>query len=203
MREAKGDKHVAAAALGVRVEKVDAIIGRDPQLTALWGSTDQAALTPDTAERRRQLENPVLDQLAENIRKENIALMNEGLRKAGVSEGVLKKIEAVSALGGPAFIVAALDQSHRLMTVTNLELAEELDYIKTNYLRDDGLEPEVKALWQRAYNEIAKLVGDNYDRNLRGTQVLAQIMAEREKRAAAADPLKNAKPAFAPLVRKA
>ena len=179
-------------------DKLLAVIKKDPQLAALYADPRRVVpLSEEEAIKRRQKENIADSLVADNVRRENQAIMNDGLRAAGVNEKVLAKVEALSGLAGPRFLVATLDMSHRLMTVTTFELAAEMDYIKDNYLRNDRLSPEVKSMWQRAYNEIADMIGKNYDRNLSGTQVLAKILGQKK----GDDPVKNAKPAFAPLTR--
>ena len=105
-------------------------------------------------------------------------IIRGGLRDAGIKDETLEKLRKLSGvnLTGGRFLVATLDMSHRMMVYQSVSLMEEADYIKANYLHNDALTQEERYNWQRAYSEIAELLGKTFDRTLSGTQAMVAMM---------------------------
>ena len=99
MFEAKGDYEVAAVALGVTVSALQSLVRRDPQLRAAWIKGEKAEVqlvTEADAARRTKEDSPILQQLAEDVRRENLSLMAGGLANAGIGKQTLEQLGAVN-----------------------------------------------------------------------------------------------------------
>lgn len=122
--------------------------------------------------------------LADQMRKQEYDLMRGGLKKAGLKESTLEKLDAINGIATNAgkFLVSALDLSHKMVVYTTAQLLEQMEEIKSQYLDDVTLRHEYKIEWQKCYNELADLVGRGFDRTLAGTQAMAKIMAAQKEK---------------------
>lgn len=128
---------------------------------------------------------------------QNRDLMRNGLRKAGISQDTLNKLEIFEGFADNAgqFLVASLDMTHRMMVYQTVKLLERAEYIEKTYLNDVTLDDEVKIQWQSAYTDIIEQVGKAYDRTLVGTQAMAKLLGTKD-----GDEEKGkTKPGFKPL----
>lgn len=138
-------------------------------------------------------------ELAEQIRKQDIILFRDGLKKAGVREDTLQCLEILDGLSKNSgrFLVNSLDLSHRMMVYLNIQLLERANDIKKDYLEDETLDDEYKIEWQKAYNEIVDIIRKSYESTLVGTQAMAKIMVAAGGKKKDDDGGK--KPGFSPL----
>ena len=154
IQETKGNVLAAADVLGVAVITVQNRIDRDPRLTALMAEfrTVEAVQVTELESMTRHPEDipppafapaPVQGDamLAEMVRKQDDELVIKGLEKVGIGDAMLKKLRNISSLGSSPgqFMATSLGLTHKLMVVQTIELAEEAEYIKTNYLRNRDL----------------------------------------------------------------
>ena len=188
IQEAEGILRVAADVLGVTVNTLQQRIDRDPRLAALMSEfrkveTVQVTELESMTRSQTDIPPPVAfapapvagdAMLAEMVRKQDDELVIKGLEKVGIGSAMLDKLRNISALGSSPgqFMATSLGLTHKLMVVQTIELAEEAEYIKANYLRNGDLTCEERSYWQKCYNEIADLIGKGFDRTLAGTQAL-------------------------------
>lgn len=185
--------------LGISVNKIKNKISNSSKLRAVWikAKDIEAPTGLAVASRKappREVEN---SELALIIQDQNRVLLREGLTKAGISAKTIDKLKVFDGFGTNSghFLIASLDLSHKMMVFSNVALLEEGEYIREHYLHDETLAPEQKIEWQRAYNEIADILGKGYDRTLAGTQAMAKMMPKQEEKG------EKKKPGFRPLMR--
>lgn len=126
---------------------------------------------------------PPPEQLAAEVRAQDLAALNDGMLKAGIKDTTVAKLRDLSgiSLGTGKFLVTTLDLSHRMMIYQTIQLLEEADFIKQTYLRDMQLSEEDRLGWQREYNAICDIMGKTFDRTLIGTQAMVSLMGGTPK----------------------
>lgn len=181
LRESDGHIPLAAEALGVTKGAVEARIGRNPKIAAAAGK--EIPLGQTEIETRRPLLNESDRRVGDAIIGDVIAaqeadLIRDGLKKAGIKDSTIEKLRTLSGLNvtGGRFLVASLDLAHRMTVYQSVALLEEAEHIKETYLHNEELTQEERYNWQRAYNEIAELIGKTFDRTLAGTQAMVAMM---------------------------
>jgi len=194
-----GSIALAAEALNVSESSLRKRIGSDRQLKALYITESPKSPLPTEVEAmiRKPKQQKDDSKLAEAMQKMNSQLLNEGLRKAGISEETCMKLELFSKMdeNGWRMLIGGLDLMHRMLLYQAAALFQEAERCRGEELEDDGIEWDQRVAAQKHYNEICKTLINTYDRVLSGT--LASV-----KMAESAAPKKKAKPGFAPLAEK-
>lgn len=185
LKVAKGNITAAAEALGMDVKSLHRRINTDPQLFALYGSQSQDAEVPEANALSTMIRSPAdipmrQDEnraLAEELMKQDRELLRSGLLAAGIKEETIRKIRSLDGLARntAAFLSVSIDFTHRLNIFSQAALLEEMEYIRTTHLRNENMDPMVKVMWQRAFNEIAEMLGKGHDRALNATQAMMAI----------------------------
>lgn len=185
LKLSQGNITAAAEALGMDEKSLRRRITNDPQLFALYGAQSQDAEVPEKNQVNTMVRTP--DQipmkmeenraLAEELMKQDRELLRSGLLAAGISPATIAKIRSLDGMARntAAFLSVSIDFTHRLNIFAQASLAEELIYIRENHLRSEKMDPMVKVMWQRAYNEIAEMLGKGHDRALNATQAMMAI----------------------------
>ena len=194
-----GSIKLAAEALNVSETSLRKRISSDKQLRSLYIKESPSSPVPDEIEAMiRQPKTDTQDaKLADAMQKMNSQLLNEGLRKAGISEETCRKLELFSKMddNGWRMLIGGLDLMHRMLLYQAAALFQEAERCRGEELEDDGIEWDQRMAAQKHYNEICKTLINTYDRVLSGT--LASV-----KMAESTTPKKKAKPGFAPLKEK-
>lgn len=199
LKLADGDFLLAGKILGMRVDALRNRVSKDGKLRAVWGIHTGA--TPPTELSVINRETPpraVVEgsALADAIQKQNSKLLRDGLEESGISPATINKLAIFDKFGQNSghFLIASLDLTHKMMILGNASLFEQLDIIKIDYLDNKTLTPEVRMEWQKVYNEIADILGKNYERVLAGTQAMAKMMKKDD------DKPEKTKPGFKPQI---
>lgn len=188
MKIAKGSVKAAAMGLGMSRTALRERIDRNPQLFALYGHQGEDAEIAEETETGTMLRTPAdlpatqpeNRELAETLMKQDRELLRSGLQAAGIKPETIARIRSLDGLARNtgAFLSVSMDFTHRLHIFSQAALFEEMEYIRKNHLRADKMDPMVKVMWQRAFNEIADMLGKGYDRTLAGTQAMMAIMSK-------------------------
>lgn len=176
---------------------VRARVERIPELKALYGNRGEDAEPPEPPTVLETLvrapgdlppREPESRELAEKLMQQDREMLRAGLQGAGIKPETIEKLRSLDGLArnAGAFLSVSLDYTHRLHIFATTALFEEMVYIRETYLRPgaDGkpkYDPMVMVFWQRAYNEIADLLGKGYDRTLAGSQAMVMMMKGRQK----------------------
>jgi hypothetical protein len=198
LKLAEGDHRVAAQILGITVTKLKVRISSNPKLRTVWlKAKDLEPLTEDDALSRKKDKSlkPTNQLLAQIIQQEDREMIHTGLLKSGVSQEMIDRLKIFDGFGTNSgnFLIASLDIAHKQMFVQNIELQQQAFNIKKDYLDNATLQSREKIEWQRAFNEIADILGKNYERTLAGVQAMVKMMPKDK-----VDDVKK-KPAFKPL----
>lgn len=200
--ETGGHLELTAEVLGITKLAIEARIERNPRVAAAVGKS--IPVSEKEAETRKPLlvgrEREVGDAiLGEVVAAQEADLIRDGLRKAGIKQATLDKLKTLSGLNvsGGRFLVASLDLAHRMTVYQAVALLEESEHIKTAYLHNEELTQEERYNWQRAYNEIAELLGKTFDRTLAGTQAMVAM-----QRGTSSDPKKSTRLGPSPINEK-
>ena len=177
----KGDLNLTAEVVGISKLAIEARIGRNSRIAAAAGvelpvtGTEVETRTPLLSIDDRRVGDAVV---ADVVAVQEADLIRDGLKKAGIKDSTLEKLKTLSGLNvsGGRFLVASLDLAHRMTVYQSVALMEQAEYIKDHYLQNDKLTQEERYNWQRAYNEIAELIGKTFDRTLAGTQAMVAMM---------------------------
>ena len=178
-----GSIKLAAEALNVSETSLRKRIGSDRQLKSLYIKESPSSPVPSDIEAMiREPKEPTSGQdkkLADAIQKMNSQLLNEGLRKAGISEETCNKLELFSKMddNGWRMLIGGLDLMHRMLLYQAAALFQEAERCRGEELED------------------SETLINTYDRVLSGT--LASV-----KMAESASPKKKSKPGFAALKEK-
>ena len=196
-----GSIKLAAEALNVSETSLRKRIGADRQLKSLYIKESPSSPVPSDIEAMiREPKEPTSGQdkkLADAIQKMNSQLLNEGLRKAGISEETCNKLELFSRMddNGWRMLIGGLDLMHRMLLYQAAALFQEAERCRGEELEDSEIGWDQRVAAQKHYNEICKTLINTYDRVLSGT--LASV-----KMAESASPKKKSKPGFAALKEK-
>jgi Bacterial regulatory protein, Fis family len=176
-----GNITLAAEVLGMTPLNIRQRIERSPRLAAAAGKPSPVGAAEEGTRKPLLSGNDriVADgALGEIVAANEADIIRGGLKEAGIKDETLEKLRKLSGLNisGGRFLVATLDMSHRMMVYQSVSLLEEADYIKQHYLHNGELTQEERYNWQRAYNEIAELLGKTFDRTLSGTQAMVAMM---------------------------
>ena len=199
---ADGNVTLAAQAVGLSPITVNSRIESSSRIAAAAGKTIPMSETeietrkPMLVGRDREVGDAVL---ADVVAAQEADLIRDGLRKAGIKQATLEKLRTLSGLNmsGGRFLVASLDLAHRMTVHQSVSLFEEAEHIKNTYLHNDELTHEERYNWQRAYNEIAELIGKTFDRTLAGTQAMVAM-----QRGTSSDPKKSTRLGPSPINEK-
>lgn len=185
LKLAKGNVAAAAQALGMDRKALFRRIAKDPELKALYGHQSQDSEVPEMSAMSTMLRTPSdipmrqdeNRELAENLMKQDRELLRAGLQAAGIKPETIQKIRSLDGLARntAAFLSVSIDFTHRLNIFSQAALLEEMLYIRDNHLRAEGMDPMVKVMWQRAFNEIGEMLGKGHDRALNATQAMMAI----------------------------
>lgn len=193
MKAAKGDFHLAAEGLGRAVETVKEFVAKDSQLAALWLPDAEKVHTPDESDLMTRSMPPALsvngvervkdNVLAESLMAQDREILRQGLQAVGIQHDTIKKLGLMEnfATNTGRFLGASLDMTHRITVFQGVALFEEAEKIREKYLNDDTLPHEIRLEWQKAYNEIADLIGKTSDRVLAGTQAAVAMMKKKDE----------------------
>lgn len=204
LKISKGNITAAAEAMGMDTKSLFRRINNDPELKALYGNQGQNAEVAELNPLNTMLRNPqdlppqqpVDREFAENLLKQDREMLRMGLQSAGIKPETIEKIRSLDGLARntAAFLSVSIDFTHRLNIFSQAALLEEMMYIRDTHLRAEGMDPMVKVMWQRAFNEIGEMLGKGHDRALNATQAMMAIA----KGAQGDDPKagNNAKPAW-------
>lgn len=203
LRVTKGDRKLAAIAVGLTVQTVKDRITKSPQLRAIYGA--EFKYEPDVLDETKTMvrtpsDIPLgvqQDSYAEAMLQQDRIILRDGLEKAGISKSTIEKIKSLDGLApnSARFLSVSLDFTHRLHIYAQAALLEEMDYIRQHYLRDEKLPSMEKVFWQRAYNEIADLLGKGADRTIQSTQAMMAMLSKQQGNHPGADGRK-AKPGW-------
>lgn len=189
LKASEGNQSLAAKVLGVDKTVVGSWIENHKELFALYGSVDgskiveldeSSVLVRDKGDIPSLVEN---SHRAEEMMKQDRELMRTSLKAAGISPGTIEKIRSLDGLATNTgrMVSASLDYTHRLHIFATAALLEEMIYIRETHLRDPNIDGMVKVFWQRAFNEIADLLGKANDRTMNTASALAAMMKSRSK----------------------
>lgn len=194
-----GSIALAAEVLNVSESSLRKRISADNQLRALYLKESPKSPIPDEIQAMVRDPKPKKsnEKLADAIQKMNSQLLNDGLKKAGISEETCKKLELFSKMdeNGWRMLIGGLDLMHRMLLYQAAALFQEAERCRNNELEDDEIEWDQRTAAQKHYNEICKTLINTYDRVLSGT--LASV-----KMAESSTPKKKSKPGYAPLSDK-
>tara|TARA_R100000005_G_C4996931_1_gene203719 strand:+ start:2791 stop:3402 length:612 start_codon:yes stop_codon:yes gene_type:complete len=194
-----GSIKLASEALNVSETSLRKRISTDKQLRSLYITESPVSPVPDEIEAMVRQPKPKEDndKLAKAIKNMNNQLLNEGLRKAGISDETCRKLELFSEMddNGWRMLIGGLDLMHRMLLYQAAALFQEAERCRSDELEDDAIEWEQRVAAQKHYNDICKTLINTYDRVLSGT--LASV-----KMAESTTPKKKAKPGYAPLNEK-
>lgn len=198
LKLAEGDHRVAAQILGIDVTKLKVRISSNPKLRTVWlKAKDLEPLDQDDALSRKKDKSlkPTNQLLAQIIQQEDREMIHTGLLKSGVSQEMIDRLKIFDGFGTNSgnFLIASLDIAHKQMFVQNIELQQQAFNIKKDYLDNATLQSREKIEWQRAFNEIADILGKNYERTLAGVQAMVKMMPKDKV------DITKKKPAFEPL----
>ena len=180
-----GNMHLAARGLGVCDNTVWIYVQRHPHLMALYGAqvegkevaepTELSTMVRTPADIPSMIEN---SERAEMIMAQDREMLRDGLFKAGIKAETITRIRALDKLAKNAgsLLSASLDYTHRLHIYATAALFEEMIYIRDTKLRDSKMDPMAQVFWQRAFNEIADLLGKSNDRTMASTQAMVAMM---------------------------
>ena len=199
---AEGNVTLAAEVVGLSPITVNSRIENNPRIAAAAGKTIPMTETeietrkPMLVGRDREEGDAVLGQV---VAAQEADLIRDGLRKAGIKDSTLEKLRTLTGLNvtGGRFLVATMDLAHRMTVYQSVALLEEAEHIKNTYLHNEELTQEERYNWQRAYNEIAELIGKTFDRTLAGTQAMVAM-----QRGTSSDPKRSGKPGPSALNEK-
>ncbi len=201
IKMSEGNLALAAKALGLSKSAVVNRMKRMPHMIALYGGLraggrgeSEAPEAPDeetTIVRTPEQLPPMieLDTRAEEIMKQDREMLRNGLQAAGIMPATIEKIRSLDGLARNAgsLLSASLDYTHRLHIYSTAALFEEMVYIRDTYLRPGttdnprpALDPMERVFWQRAFNEIADLLGKSNDRTMSSTQAMVAMMKAQE-----------------------
>lgn len=180
----EGNVRLAAEALDIPEINIRKRMDASPRIAAAGGKVVNVGAKEEDTRNKPLLTGD--DKIAGNQAMGEIVAANEadiirgGLRDAGIKEETLEKLRKLGGLNlsGGRFLVATLDMSHKMMVYQAVSLMEEADFIKANYLHNEEMSHEDRYNWQRAYNEIAELLGKTFDRTLSGTQAMVAMMGK-------------------------
>lgn len=194
LKECDGNMVMAAKVLGLNKETVNERIKRSPQLFAMYGARSDfdpsGAEVPEVNDidtiTRTARNLPIAmegHERAEQIMAQDRELMRTGLAAAGIKPETIEKIRSLDGLAANSgrMVSASLDYTHRLHIWSTAALFEEMMYIRDHHLRAEGQDPMVTVFWQRAFNEIADLLGKSNDRTMNTASALAAMMKARSK----------------------
>jgi len=181
LNASNGSVHGAAEVLGMEVSGIYARVNANPRIaTAAGRIVPVGGKEEGTRKTLLSAEDKIVGDaaLGDVVAANEADIIRGGLRDAGIKEETLKKLQTLAGLNlsGGRFLVATLDMSHKMMVYQSVALLEEADHIKKTYLHNDELTQEERYNWQRAYNEIAELLGKTFDRTLAGTQAMVAMM---------------------------
>lgn len=196
LREAKGDKRVAAAALGLKRRRLQQIVAEDDQLRALFaiegpGGTAVNIEAPDLNDSRTRTPSDLPDgvtndlDLADIVGKADKMLFRRDLKKMGVGEKMLEKIKSLEgmALSGGQFLAASFQMSHQLYFLQLLGLDEQLDYVRKILKEDsDKSDPKEKmshfdrVFYFKAYSAMVAESARGYRLMQAGTESLIRML---------------------------
>lgn len=199
---AEGNVSLAAEAVGLTALAISNRIDTNPRVAAAVGKTipvsekEVETRQPLLLGRDREVGDAVIGEV---VAAQEADLIRDGLKKAGIKASTLDKLKTLSGLNvsGGKFLVASLDLAHRMTVYQSVALLEEAEHIKTTYLHNEELTQEERYNWQRAYNEIAELIGKTFDRTLAGTQAMVAM-----QRGSSGDQKRSAKPGPSALNEK-
>lgn len=185
-----GNTKLAGRILDLNHRSVGRRILRTRELTALYGNRAEGGKINAPNElstmNRTPEEIPSLIETsmrAEELMKQDRQMLRDGLSAAGIKPETIERLRALDGLAkdAGALLSASLDYTHRLHIYSQAALFEEMIYIRETYLRDKALDGMVQVFWQRAYNEIAELLGKGSDRTMASTQAMVAMMKAQAK----------------------
>jgi hypothetical protein len=213
MKLSEGSMKLASKALDISEPALAYRIKRSKILSALYCGTTTGETPPAPNEETTIVRTPEqlppmieLDTRAEEIMKQDREMLRNGLQAAGIMPATIEKIRSLDGLARNAgsLLSASLDYTHRLHIYSTAALFEEMVYIRDTYLRPGteadpkpALDPMERVFWQRAFNEIADLLGKSNDRTMSSTQAMVAMMkAQNEGRSGGKRTEGKAKPGF-------
>lgn len=193
LKKCDGDRKLVANVLGLAKASVDDRIKNNPELSALYGGGSSknggGVPRPDPTELSTMTRTPAdIPSLiegsdrAEALMAQDREIMRAGLQAAGIKPETIERIRSLDGLAKNSgrMISASLDYTHRLHIFSTAALFEEMIYIRDTHLRNTGADPMVTVFWQRAFNEIADLLGKSNDRTMNTAQALAAMMKNQD-----------------------
>lgn len=212
MKLAKGNRALAAAALGISGVQLKDKIKGDPQLAAVYnnecdppGDVETMVKAPSQLERIKKIQDEKPDFLALQVMKSDMELLRKGLERAGIKPETITKLKIFEGFSDNTgrFLVSTLDVMHRLQVYQAMAIFEEGEYIREQYMHNMTLSQEIRLEWTRRYNEITDLLIKVADRTVVATETVARMLKSTKptggegKRKAGFEPLrpKPVKPA--------
>lgn len=184
LKEANGNRTLAARALGLNRKSVTARIASDPELCVIWGTQEEKqALKPpsETVTMMRSRESTQLvvgDQAIVGVIRETEKLIHEGLQNVGVPKDTidtLRKLHGVAVTGGE-FLAQSVWDIQDLYSIELYKIPSRLEWIRTKYLENEELPVMERMFWQRAYNELLEIMGKGKDRMIAGAEAISAML---------------------------
>lgn len=206
MKLAKGNRALAAQALGRDVAWLNNRINCNQQMAAVYGMNPKLPNEVSTMVKpegeKKDLPPATDNLLGMQIMKQDMELLRHGLKRAGIKDETIELLRIFEDFSDNTgrFLVCTLDVTHRMQVYQAMALFEEAETIRKTYLHDDTLAHELRLEWQRRYNEISELLGKTFDRTLIGTETIARMLKGSKpvdvgKKKPKFTPLRQARPA--------
>jgi hypothetical protein len=182
MKLAKGNRALAAQALGRDVAWINNRISCNQQMSAVYATNPKVPDEVSTIvkpEGGKPTVVPATDNLlGMQIMKQDMELLRKGLSRAGIKQETIELLRIFEDFSDNTgrFLVCTLDVTHRMQVYQAMALFEEAEHIRKTYLKNEVLAHEIKLEWQRRYNEISELLGKTFDRTLIGTETIARML---------------------------
>jgi hypothetical protein len=190
MLQARGDYKIASTLIGterISESELRVYVGQDEKLRALY-------LPPKAEDIRKMV--PEADPLvvedddrekfldrntALGLTRTNLELTLESMRKAGVKQSVLDKVETLNSvqLSGAAFLATTLNSTQKLLHYGVLKLVEQMEFIDSK-INDPATPDKAKVAWMYLYANLSEQVCKYHDRILGSTEALVR-MSNRDK----------------------
>jgi hypothetical protein len=126
--------------------------------------------------------DPDLPADGQAVLRNDTQLLVSGLRNAGIKAGTMDKLEAMGAFNPAtgAIIGHSLRTMHQMLVYGNVALFEEAEFIRTKYLSTEeanDISDGERAEWYAVYIAIWNVLGKGYDRTMKGTVALVEMMS--------------------------
>lgn len=195
MREADGNRPLAAAALGITEDQLGVRIKNHTQLRALWSRANEdihgingPKVTTETEALNRDISvlpgmTPEGVELAQMVSESDNELLRKGLKKLGVSDKMLSRLKTLDGLAKSSghFLSISLEKTHRLYFLSLIGLNEVADELRQRLLAKEG-EPgyiasdESRAYFNRNYAEFVKESGNGYKLMMEGAANMVRML---------------------------